>query len=188
MCISPSWGHPGDPSPLILPPVLPRPLRVCLGCPICFIVPLGAAWEPLCASQDSPYSSWCLSGHPRSHHLPFGAAQELLCASVPKGWPHWPGPTLAPRRWGAQQWQGTVFPRMEVGQGQLPWCWCWDSSRPSPSPRFKACAPPWLSPGCPRMGMPFPSQSPLQPLAFLPAGFSIPSCPSTVCRPCSRAG
>lgn len=34
---------------------------------------------------------------------------------VPKGWLHWPVPTLAPSRWGAQQWQGTVFPRMEVG-------------------------------------------------------------------------
>lgn len=37
------------------------------------------------------------------------------------------------RAQGAQQWPGTVFFRMEVGQGQLLWCWCLDSSRLSPS-------------------------------------------------------
>lgn len=71
ICIFPSWGHPGDPSPLTLPLVLPSPLRVHLGCPMCLTVPLGAAWEPLCAPQDTPPSSWCLSGHPRESPLAF---------------------------------------------------------------------------------------------------------------------
>lgn len=66
-----SWGHPGDPSPLTLPLVLPSPLRVHLGCPMRLTVPLGAAWESLCAPQDIPPSSWCLSGHPRESPLAF---------------------------------------------------------------------------------------------------------------------
>lgn len=36
--------------------------------------------ESHCASQDTPYSSGCLSVQCRSLRLPFGAAQEPLCA------------------------------------------------------------------------------------------------------------
>lgn len=58
------------------------------------------------------------------------------------------------------------------------------AASPVPHPGCPGC----LSPGQTRRVMPFPSQSPLQLLAFLPADVSIPSCPSPVCRPCSRSG
>lgn len=86
---SPCLGHPGHPPPLVLPPVLPRPLSVHLGCPMCLTVPVGAVWGLLGASQDTPGSSWCLSGHPRSHHWPFGAALESLCAFQFVPWAFW---------------------------------------------------------------------------------------------------
>lgn len=88
-----AYPLPGGIQVILLPlsshPVLPSPLSVHLGCPICLPVPLGAAWESLCASQDTPHSSWCLSGHPRTHHLPFGAAQEPPCAFQFAPWAFW---------------------------------------------------------------------------------------------------
>lgn len=60
---------------------------------------------------------------------------------VPKGQPHWQCPMLAPRRWEAQQWQGTVLLWMEVGESQLAWCWHLDSFRLSLAPCCQACPP-----------------------------------------------
>ena len=119
-------------------------------------------------------------------------------SSVPKGQPYQQCHTLAPRSWGAQQWQGTVLPWMEVGESQLARCWHVDSFRLSPAPRCQACPPTLavqMDTGCPSawhpgMVMSLPSWSSLQLLAFLPAGFSVPPCPSsfTVCKPCSSVG
>lgn len=95
-------------------------------------------------------------------------------------------------------------PRESPGSPAVAWnCFLQDGGGTGPAAvvlvfgQLQAVPIPVPQPGCPgfchlgmmpRMGIPFPSQPPLKAPGLSPADFPIPPCPSTVCRPCHRAG